>query len=187
MAADPSEVRGWSWERVASGCESGLRGRRAHRGIAVRTGGARGAVRHGRRRRRDPVTAKIGPRGSMEGLRACVPSHESRASRATGGVWGRARMPSDVCARRSCATRSSEAEIAPSRLCQLYRKVAYWKLRRGARAQMRHAHGPPPSAQARQRGPSAAPGAEAPGPTPPHAAYAAARSAVCALTVYLYA
>ena len=29
-----------------------------------------------------------------------------------GVVWGRAWMPSDVCARRSCATRSSEAEIA---------------------------------------------------------------------------
>jgi hypothetical protein len=113
--SDPSAVRGsWSLERVACGSESGLRGRRAHRGIAVRAGGARGAVRHGhgRRRRRDPVTAKIGPRGAGEGLRACVPSHESRASRATGGVWGRAWMPSDVCARRSCATSAPEAEIA---------------------------------------------------------------------------
>ena len=58
---------------------------------------------------------------SVEGLRATVDlARISGFAGDAGVVWGRAWMPSDVCARRSCATRSSEAEIAPSRLCQLY-------------------------------------------------------------------
>jgi hypothetical protein len=45
---------------------------------------------------RDGVTAKRGPRRAGEGLWPCVPSHESRALRATGGVWGGAWMPSPL-------------------------------------------------------------------------------------------
>ena len=70
-----------------------------------------------------PAAAENGSRGAREGYRASDASVQSRASRATGGVWARVWAPSVTCARRSRALPSPGAVRAPPTVLPAFTKA----------------------------------------------------------------